>query len=77
MDAKMEQLILDARRVKASDIHITEGMPVWYRAAWQAGKKSAAIFRGGTAGTFNGKYGRETKRNLRFRTRCGLWVGDQ
>ena len=31
MDAKMEQLILDARRVKASDIHITEGMPVWYR----------------------------------------------
>lgn len=27
----MEQLILDARRVKASDIHITEGMPVWYR----------------------------------------------
>ena len=25
MDAKMEQLILDARRVKASDIHITEG----------------------------------------------------
>lgn len=31
MDAKMEQLILDARRVKASDIHVTEGMPVWYR----------------------------------------------
>lgn len=27
----MEQLILDARRVKASDIHVTEGMPVWYR----------------------------------------------
>ena len=27
----MEQLILDARRVKASDIHGTEGMPVWYR----------------------------------------------
>lgn len=31
MDAKMEQMILDARRVKASDIHVTEGMPVWYR----------------------------------------------
>ena len=31
MDTKLEQLILDARRVKASDIHITEGMPVWYR----------------------------------------------
>lgn len=31
MDTKMEQLILDARRVKASDIHVTEGMPVWYR----------------------------------------------
>lgn len=27
----MEQMILDARRVKASDIHVTEGMPVWYR----------------------------------------------
>ena len=31
MDARLEQLILDARSVKASDIHITEGMPVWYR----------------------------------------------
>lgn len=31
MDAKLEQMILDARSRKASDIHITEGMPVWYR----------------------------------------------
>ena len=30
-DSLIEELIRDARACKASDIHISEGMPVWYR----------------------------------------------
>ena len=30
-DCLIEELIRDARACKASDIHISEGMPVWYR----------------------------------------------
>lgn len=29
--SELERLVADARRMRASDIHLTEGMPVWYR----------------------------------------------
>ncbi len=35
VNEKIDALIQEARSRKASDIHITEGMPVWYRAQGQ------------------------------------------